>query len=43
MAVLGSALVAKHEPRGEHLEDYYDYEEDDDTVVIEGELRQFAR
>ena len=34
LAVLGSALVAKHDPRGGHLEDY----DDDDTVVIEGEL-----
>jgi len=43
LAVLGSALVAKHDPRGGHLEDYYDDEEDgDDTVVIEGELRQLA-
>jgi hypothetical protein len=43
LAVLGSALVAKHDPRGGHLEDYDDDEEDDDSVVIEGELRQLAR
>jgi len=43
LAVLGSALVAKHDPRGGHLGDYYGDEEDDDTVVIEGELRPLAR
>jgi hypothetical protein len=35
LAVLGGALVAKHDQRGGHLED----DADDDTVVIEGELQ----
>ena len=37
LAALGGALVAKHYPRGGHLEN--DDDDDDDTVVIEGELQ----